>query len=66
MWRTCMFMMREGKIDAKNIVCVMLGVSEESKAYSLYDPFVRKVIVSRDVVLKNKNLGVGMRVIKST
>lgn len=45
-------MMREEKIDAKSIIFVLLGVSEESKAYRLYDPVVRKVIVSRDVVFE--------------
>ena len=26
------------KLDDKNLSCVLLGVSEESKAYRLYDP----------------------------
>jgi hypothetical protein len=40
------------KLDAKSIKCVYLGVSEESKAYRLYDPVNKKVIVSRDVVFE--------------
>ncbi|PNX65799.1 cysteine-rich receptor-like protein kinase 25-like protein, partial [Trifolium pratense] len=38
------------KLDAKGIKCVLLGVSEESKAYKLYDPIQKKIIISRDVV----------------
>lgn len=40
------------KLDDKSIKCVILGVSEESKAYRLYDPFARKIIVSRDVIFE--------------
>lgn len=38
------------KLDDKSVRCVLLGVSEESKAYMLYDPITRKIIISRDVV----------------
>jgi hypothetical protein len=38
------------KLDPKSIKCILLGVSEESKAYKLYDPIHKKVIISRDVV----------------
>jgi len=34
------------------MACVLLGVSEESKAYRLYDPASQKIIVSRDVVFE--------------
>ena len=40
------------KLDAKRIAYVFLGVSEESKAYRLYDPTARKIVVSRDVVFE--------------
>jgi hypothetical protein len=40
------------KLDAKSIKCVHLGVSEESKAYRLFDPVNKKIIVSRDVVFE--------------
>ena len=40
------------KLDDKSLHCVLLGVSEESKAYRLYDPVSRKIIVSRDVVFE--------------
>ena len=40
------------KLDRKSTSCVLLGVSEESKAYRLYDPISHKIIVSRDVVFE--------------
>src|SRR5262249_32519737 len=38
------------KLDDKTFQCVLLGISEESKAYRLYDPASKKIVVSRDVV----------------
>jgi hypothetical protein len=38
------------KLDSKSIKCVYLGISDESKAYRLYDPVEKKIIVSRDVI----------------
>ncbi|CAL2245782.1 unnamed protein product [Prunus armeniaca] len=38
------------KLDKKSTKCVMLGVSNESKAYRLYNPKTQKIIISRDVV----------------
>ncbi|CAL5371264.1 unnamed protein product [Camellia sinensis] len=43
---------RRTKLDAKSFTCVLLGVSEESKAYRLYDPIAKKVVISRDVVFE--------------
>ena len=40
------------KLDAKSFKCILLGVSEESKAYRLFDPLSNKIIVSRDVVFE--------------
>ena len=40
------------KLEDKSFTCVLLGVSEESKAYRLYDPVARKIIVSRDVIFE--------------
>ncbi|GAU22710.1 hypothetical protein TSUD_138340 [Trifolium subterraneum] len=40
------------KLKDKSIQCVHLGVSDESKAYKLYDPVEKKIIVSRDVVFE--------------
>jgi hypothetical protein len=43
------------KLDNKSIKCVHLGLSEESKAYKLYDPIENKIIISRDVVFDESN-----------
>ena len=40
------------KLDDKSLSCVLLGVSEESKAYRLYDSTSQRFIISRDVVFK--------------
>jgi hypothetical protein len=40
------------KLDNKSFVCVLLGVSEESKGYRLYDPIAKKIIISRDVIFE--------------
>lgn len=43
------------KLDDNSVRCVLLGVSEESKAYRLYDPVSQKIIVSRDVKFEEDN-----------
>ena len=43
---------RRKKLDAKSFVSVLLGVNEESKAYRLYDPVGKKIVVSKDVVFE--------------
>jgi len=37
-------------LDDKSKKCVFLGVSEESKAWRLYDPVTKTVVISKDVV----------------
>jgi hypothetical protein len=37
------------KLDDKSLKCVFLGVSGESKAYRLFDPLSKTIIISRDV-----------------
>jgi len=37
------------KLDNKGEKCIFIGYSEESKAYRLYNPSTKKLIVSRDV-----------------
>ena len=39
------------KLDDKGEKCIFLGVSEHSKAYKLYNPITKKIVVNRDVVL---------------
>ena len=38
------------KLDPKSKKCIFMGYSQESKAYRLYDPEAKKIVVSRDVV----------------
>ncbi|TQE03722.1 hypothetical protein C1H46_010696 [Malus baccata] len=40
------------KLDDKSLKCVLMGVSEESKAYRLFDLISQKIIISRDVVFE--------------
>ena len=37
------------KLDNKGQKCIFVGYSEDTKAYKLYDPVARKVIISCDV-----------------
>lgn len=43
---------KRSKLDDKSKRCIFLGVSDESKAWRLYDPTSKKIIVSRDVVFE--------------
>lgn len=47
------------KLDDKSVSCVMLGISDESKAYRLYNPATKRIIVSIDVILMKKLAGTG-------
>ena len=38
------------KLDDKGEKCIFLGVSDQSKAYKLYNPNTKKILISRDVV----------------
>ena len=42
-------------LDDKSVRCVLLRVSEESKAYRLYDPVSQKIIKSIDVKFEEEN-----------
>lgn len=42
-------------MDDKGVKCVLLGVSEESNAYKLYNLITRKIIISRDVQFDEEN-----------
>jgi hypothetical protein len=43
------------KLDNMSIKCDYLGLSEESKAYKLYDPIEKKIIIIRDAVFDESN-----------
>lgn len=42
-------------LDDKSMKCILVGVSDESKANWLYNPLTKKVLVSRDVVFDEKS-----------
>ena len=42
------------KLDDKSKKCVLLGVSDESKAYRLFDPVNEKILISKDVVFEEQ------------
>ncbi|GKV32259.1 hypothetical protein SLEP1_g40876 [Rubroshorea leprosula] len=39
---------KRSKLDDKGEKCIFLGVSDQSKAYRLYNPLTKKIIISRD------------------
>ncbi|KAG7553691.1 GAG-pre-integrase domain [Arabidopsis suecica] len=45
---------RRKKLDDKSTVCVLIGVSSESKGYRLFNPATGKVMTSRDVVFEEE------------
>lgn len=42
------------KLNDKSFKCVFLGVSEESKAFRMYDPESKKIVISRDMVFEEE------------
>jgi len=42
------------KLDDRSHRCILLGVSEESNAYRLYDPITKKIKISRDVIFEEE------------
>ena len=42
------------KLDNKSFKCVFLGISEESKAYRLFDPEAKRIVISRDVIFEEE------------
>ena len=45
------------KLDPKAVECRMVGYSETSKAYRLWNPNTRRVILSRDVIFQEETVG---------
>lgn len=49
----CMYQIREGAIWMIRVKkCVLLGVSDDSKAWRIYDPIAKKIVVSKDVIFE--------------
>lgn len=38
------------KLDDKGEMCVILGISEASKAYKLFNPLTKKIVTNIDVI----------------
>ncbi|GMI66347.1 hypothetical protein HRI_000304000 [Hibiscus trionum] len=47
------------KLDEKAEKCIFLGVSEQSKAYKLYNPITKKIVISRDVIFDEEQFWFG-------
>ena len=45
---------RRTKLDNRSSTYVLLGVSEESKGYRLFDPVAKRVVVSRNVIFEEE------------
>ena len=45
---------RMTKLDNRSITCVLLGFSEESKGYKLFDPVAKRVVVRRNVIFEEE------------
>ena len=45
---------RGNKLSDRSIPCIHVGYSLESKAYRLYDPATKKIIISRDVTFEEQ------------
>jgi hypothetical protein len=44
------------KLDSRSSKCVLLGVSEETKGYKMYNPITKKVMISRDVIFEENKI----------
>jgi hypothetical protein len=42
------------ELENKSFCCVLLGISEESKGYRLYDPIEKRVMISTDVIFEEE------------
>ena len=43
------------KLDDKSEKCIFIGYSERTKAYKLYNPKTKKIVISRDVRSEKKS-----------
>ena len=51
---------RRKKLADRAVKCIFLDVSEASKAFKLFNPLTKKIVISRDVVLMKKTYMTGM------
>eukprot|EP01018_Ginkgo_biloba_P001301 Gb_29290 [translate_table: standard] len=42
------------KLEEKSLKCIFVGYSDVSKAYKLWDPEAKRVVISRDVIFGNR------------
>lgn len=47
---------RRIKLEDKSVSCILLGVSDESKGYKMFDLVAKKIIVSHDVVFEEDHV----------
>ena len=45
---------KRGKLDDKSFPCILLGVSEESKGYRLFNPKTKRIVTSKDVLFEEE------------
>ncbi|CAJ2637501.1 unnamed protein product [Trifolium pratense] len=45
---------KRGKLDDKSFPCIMLGMSDESMGYRLFDPKTKRIVVSKDVIFEEE------------
>jgi len=43
-----------GKLDDKSFPCILLGLSNESKGYRLFDLKTKTIVVSKDVMFEEE------------
>lgn len=46
---------KKRKLDDKGEKCVFLSVSDQSKAYKLYNPITKKIVISRNISFDEKS-----------
>ena len=47
---------RRSKLDDKSYPCIFIGYDQRSKAYKLYDPKAKKILISRDVKFNEEGI----------
>jgi len=47
------------KLDSRSSKYVLLGVNKETKGYRMYNPVIKKMVISCDVIFKENEIGTG-------